>query len=56
MIPWFIVTLVGWVVEPFGYQVYVSATSNNWFGADRLHVIFNPVAKRVPKLKARRMR
>jgi hypothetical protein len=53
MIPWFIVDIVGWFAERFGYQTYVRAYSDAW-GADAIHFIYNPDAKPLPKLKARR--
>lgn len=54
MIPWFIVNALSWAAEQFGYQAYVRAKSGNWFGAERLYFIYNPDAKRLPKLKARK--
>lgn len=37
MIPWFIVNLIAWLAWPFGRDVYVTATSGNWWGAERVH-------------------
>jgi hypothetical protein len=51
MIPWFIVSIADRVAVLFGYQVYVTAKSGNWWGAERVHFIRNPDAKRMPKLK-----
>lgn len=39
MIPWFVVHIIGWLAWPFGREVYVTATSGNWWGADRVHFI-----------------
>lgn len=52
MIPWFVVNVIGWVAERFGYQTYVTAKSDGW-GALRVHFIYNPDAKPLPRLKAR---
>ncbi len=52
MIPWFVVSILGWIAERFGYQSYVRATSGNWWGAERLYFIYNPEGGRVRKLKA----
>jgi hypothetical protein len=39
MIPWFIVDLIGVLASPFGWEVYVTARSDNRLGAERIHFI-----------------
>lgn len=42
MIPWLIVHLVSAIVELFGFQIYVRATSGNWWGAGRIYFVRTP--------------
>lgn len=56
MIPWFVAGALDWAAGFFGYQVNVRASSGNWWGCERLYFIRNPGARRLPKIKARKVR